>query len=405
MLRRSRPQTWFPTTGTTSGPIVGMVSGNTARRRAGRGRGPISVEVMSSPTPGSVPDSPSPVQAPEIGVSVIMTVQNEAGHLADSIASVLAQNWSGPLQIVVAIGPSVDETVAVARRLAADDERIQLLDNPTGKTPAGLNIALAAARHDVVVRVDGHCVLPPGYLTAAVTTLSQTGAANVGGVMAAAGTTTFERAVAAAMTSKLGVGSAAFHVGGVAGPAETVYLGVFRREALCAVGGYDETFDRAQDWEMNHRIRAAGGLVWFTPELSVTYRPRATVAGLARQYFNYGRWRRRVMTTHRGTAQVRYLAAPAAVGVMGIGIAVAAAGLVTGNATLQLGMLAPIGYAVAVTLGGVVLAAQEPWSVRTRVPVALATMHCAWGVGFLIGVRPVSTAANATPKPAEPSSN
>lgn len=356
--------------------------------------------MMSSPAAGPVPDPSNVVQPPGTGVSVIMTVQNEAGHLADSIGSVQDQNWPGPLQILVAIGPSVDDTVGVAQRLALGDERIKLLGNPTGKTPAGLNIALAAAVHDIVVRVDGHCMLPAGYLSTAVATLRQTGAANVGGVMAAAGTTTFERAVAAAMTSKLGVGSAAFHVGGKAGPAETVYLGVFRREALREVGGYDEAFDRAQDWEMNHRIRAAGGLVWFTPELSVTYRPRATVAGLARQYFNYGRWRRHVMATHPGTAQFRYLAAPAAVGAMGLGVAAAVAGLVTGSRLLQLGALAPIGYAVAVATGGVVVAGGEPWRVRARVPVALATMHCAWGTGFLIGVRPASTTAEPAPQPA-----
>ncbi len=360
---------------------------------------------MSSPDAGPVPDPPHVVRSPAPGVSVIMTVQNEAGHLADSIGSVLAQNWPGPLQILVAIGPSVDETVAVARRMASDDERIELFDNPTGKTPAGLNIALAAVRYDIVARVDGHCVLPPGYLTAGVTTLDQTGAANVGGVMAARGTTAFECAVAAAMTSKLGVGSAAFHVGGQPGPAETVYLGVFRREALRDVRGYDETFERAQDWELNHRIRSSGGLVWFTPELSVTYRPRANVTGLARQYFNYGRWRRHVMTTHRGTVQVRYLAAPAAVGVMGLGIAAAIAGLVTGSRALQLGVLAPIGYVLAVTVGGVVVAAEEPWRVRARVPVALATMHCAWGVGFLVGVRPGRTAAKLSSKLAEPRRN
>lgn len=374
--------------------IVGTVARNAARRRAGLHWVTGSVDAMLSPVVAPVPDPLAQVQGPAAGASVIMTVQNEAAHLVDSVGSVLAQDWPGPLQILVAIGPSIDETVAVARRLAADDDRIELLDNPTGKTPAGLNIALAAAVHDIVVRVDGHCMLPPGYLTTAITTLKETGAANVGGVMAAAGTTTFERAVAVAMTSKLGVGSAAFHVGGQAGPVETVYLGVFRRAALQDVGGYDANFDRAQDWELNHRIRAAGGLVWFTPELSVTYRPRATVGGLARQYFNYGRWRRRVMATHSGTVQVRYLAAPAAVGVIGLGIAAAAAGLTTGNAALQLGLLAPLGYAAAVAVGGVAVAGDEPWRVRTRVPVALATMHCAWGVGFLIGVRPASTAPN-----------
>ena len=120
-----------------------------------------------------------------------------------------------------------------------------------------------------MVRVDGHALFPADYVRTAVEVLTETGADNVGGIMAAEGTTPFEQAVARAMTSRLGVGSARFHTGGEAGPADTVYLGVFRRSALERVGGYDESFLRAQDWEMNLRIRRSGGLVWFTPRLRV----------------------------------------------------------------------------------------------------------------------------------------
>lgn len=321
------------------------------------------------------------------GVSVIMTVLNEGPHLAESVAAVLQQRWAGPLQIVIAVGPSADDTQEVAARLAAADPRIELVANPTGRTPAGLNLALARARHEVVVRVDGHCVLPPDYVATAVRELEQTQAANVGGVMAAAGTTSFERAVAIAMRSKLGVGAAAFHVGGKAGPAETVYLGVFRRDAIDAAGGYDEHFTRAQDWELNHRIRAAGGLVWFTPALEVTYRPRSTLRALARQYRNYGRWRRQIMQTHRETVQLRYLAPPVAVAGIGLGSAFGIVGLIAGWPWLEAGWLAPLGYAVVVGVGGLAIGAGQPWPVRARVPVALATMHCAWGVGFLLGLR------------------
>ena len=128
--------------------------------------------------------------------------------------------------------------------------------------------------------------------------------------MDARGSTDFEQAVACAMRSPIGVGSARFHTGGEPGPADTVYLGVFRRSALERVGGYDAHFARAQDWEMNHRIRESGGTVWFTPELRVTYRPRASVKALAKQYFHYGRWRRVVARHHEGTINPRYLAPP-----------------------------------------------------------------------------------------------
>ena len=153
--------------------------------------------------------------------------------------------------------------------------------------------------------------------------------------MAAEGVTDFQRAVAAAMTSPIGVGQASFHVGGEEGPAPTVYLGVFRREVLERLGGYDETFLRAQDWELNHRIRESGGVVWFTPRLTVSYRPRSDLRALARQYRDYGRWRRVVMREHEGTASLRYLAPPAAV------VAVAA-GTVVGLAVWRPALLAPV---------------------------------------------------------------
>jgi glycosyltransferase involved in cell wall biosynthesis len=318
---------------------------------------------------------------------VIMPVLNEERHLAQAVAAVLGQDWTGPLEIVLALGPSQDRTDEVARRLRALDERIVLVPNPTGRTPAGLNAAIRASHHDVVVRVDGHAVLPPDYVSTAVRTLIRTGADNVGGVMLAQGQTHFEQAVARAMTTILGVGPATFHVGGGEGEAETVYLGCFRRSALERVGGYDETFLRAQDWEMNHRIRRTGGTVWFTPDLVVSYRPRAEVDALAVQYYHYGRWRREVMRRHPDTVSrasaLRYLAPPATVLALVVGSAAGLVGSTAGPRALRWGWLAPAGYAALVTLGGAVLGRGLPPMAHAQLPVVYATMHAAWGAGFL----------------------
>ena len=166
--------------------------------------------------------------------------------------------------------------------------------------------------------------------------------------MAAEGTTDFERAVARAMTSRFGVGGASFHVGGEAGPALTVYLGCFQRAALDRVGGYDESMVRAQDWEMNLRIRQTGGVVWFTPDMRVTYRPRHTLRALARQYHDYGRWRREVSRRHPETLSLRYLAAPVAVAGVAAGLALAGVrrGGPPARGSSALGLAAPLGYAV-----------------------------------------------------------
>ena len=218
------------------------------------------------------------------------------------------------------------------------------MPNPTGRTPAALNAAIKASRHPIVVRVDGHGMLSPNYIATAVRLLEETGRGNVGGIMHAEGENDWEHAVAAAMTSKIGVGNAAFHTGGEAGPADTVYLGVFRREALERQGGYNEEFIRAQDWELNFRIREAGGLIWFSPELQVSYRPRPSVRALAKQYKDYGRWRRGRRPLPRGLGQPA-LPRPADRRCCAI-----AAGVVVGAALSRpWALLVPAGYLAAIT--------------------------------------------------------
>ncbi|MFM8694182.1 MAG: glycosyltransferase family 2 protein, partial [Actinomycetota bacterium] len=208
------------------------------------------------------------------------------------------------------MGPSTDQTWQIAEELAEQDSRITVLENTSGRTPSGLNAALKIAKNQIVVRIDGHSEIDKEYIKKAVETLKETGAVNVGGIMFAQGTTSFEKAVAVAMRSPIGVGSSRFHVGGEAGPTDTVYLGVFQKSALDAVGGYDERFTRAQDWELNYRLRKNGGVVYFDPELKVIYRPRSSLKKLALQDFEYGKWRRAVVRQHSRTINFRYLAPP-----------------------------------------------------------------------------------------------
>jgi succinoglycan biosynthesis protein ExoA len=323
-----------------------------------------------------------------------MPVRNEERHLAESVARVLEQEYDGEFELVLAVGPSRDQTEEIAWQLAAADPRITVVHNPSGKIASAMNAAIKAARHDVITRIDGHAMLPNRYLTTAVRTLVETGAADVGGVMAAEGVTPFQQAVAWCMTSSIGMGSAANHVGGEAGPADTVYLGVYRRDAIERAGGYDETMIVAEDWELNYRIRVGGGLIWFTPALRVTYRPRATLYTLAHQHFRYGRWRRVVARRYPETVNKRYLAPPvataasiagAALGVIGaVGLAVDASQYVK---YLVFGFVVPAGYLAGVTAAAVLLARELPPLVRARVPVVLATMHMTWGLGFLTSPR------------------
>jgi hypothetical protein len=323
-----------------------------------------------------------------------MPVRNEERNLAESVRHVLGQDYPGPLQLVLAVGSSADRTERIARDLEAADPRITVVANPTGKIPAALNLALRTARHQVIARVDGHALLPPGYLTTAVAMLTETGAADVGGIMAAEGVTAFQQAVAWGMTSKAGVGSAAFHTGGGSGPADSVYLGVYRREAIERAGGWDEEMLRAEDWELNYRIRADGGLIWFTPELRVTYRPRASFRALGSQYFHYGRWRRVLMREHPETASFRYLAPPAAATLVAAGLLAGLAGIaVLGSGApaavswLAAGLVIPAIYLVGITAVCAALSREVPAAVRVRLPLILGVMHMCWGAGFLTSPR------------------
>ena len=314
------------------------------------------------------------------GVSVVMPVRNEERHLEAAVAAALAQATSLPagtdFEVILAVGPSIDRTWELAENLAIHDQRVKLVVNPSGKTPSALNAAIRAASFEVVVRVDGHSELPVHYVARALEVLARTGAVNVGGVMAAEGVGAFERAVAAAMTSPLGVGASRFHTGGDEGSVDTVYLGVFDKAKLIEAGGFDERFIRAQDWELNLRLRDRGGVIWFSPDLKVAYRPRSTRRALATQYFEYGRWRRVVIRKNRTTLNLRYLAPPFAF----LG---SLFGLLLGF-FVPWAFVLPIGYLTFVLCASLLISGKaEGISAKMRVPLALGTMQMAWGVGFL----------------------
>jgi glycosyltransferase involved in cell wall biosynthesis len=307
-------------------------------------------------------------------VSVILPVLNEAKHLADSVAAILSQDYLGKLEVILALGPSNDLTNTIAAELASKDPRIILVQNPTGRTAAGLNLAVAQSQYPIIVRVDAHAEIPKNYISIAVALLNETGAVNVGGVMAAVGKTRFEKAVARAMRSALGVGASRFHTGGTAGPVDTVYLGVFKKEALLSIGGFDERFTRAQDWELNHRLREKGGTIYFDPRLHVTYRPRPNFKALAKQYFEYGRWRRVVSRRHQGTINYRYLAPP-------FTVIASALSLLAGLSIDPIFYIPAFIYLFFLVLAAILIG--KSLIEILLLPLILLTMHIAWGVGFI----------------------
>jgi succinoglycan biosynthesis protein ExoA len=304
-------------------------------------------------------------------VSVVMPVRNEAVHLRGAVEAVLGQEYPRRVDVCLAVGPSDDGTEMVAAALAAAHEHVTVVDNPSGTTPAALNAAIGATDGEVVVRVDGHAQLCDGYIRRAVETMRRTGAVNVGGVQQAVGQTSFESAVAAAMASWLGTGGSRFHVGGSEGPVDTVYLGVFRRSAVEAVGLFADDLIRNQDYELNIRLRAAGGVVWFDPALRVVYRPRGSIRALARQYGEYGWWKAEVARRHPSSLRVRQVIPPLVVVALTVAVPLA------GRSRAARAML---------LLYGVAVAGSAARARRARLLVVHPTVHVCWAAGFVAGV-------------------
>ena len=319
---------------------------------------------------------------------MILPVLNEEKYLEDAVKAILAQKYDGKIEVILAVAPSEDRSLEIAQRLHMNDARVVIVDNPTGRTAAGLNRAITAAQYSIIVRVDGHSNIPNNYCHLVSEILEKTGAVNVGGVMAAEGQSLFQRSVARAMRSPLGVGASRFHTGGSAGEVDTVYLGAFRKEALLAVGGFDERFTRAQDWELNFRLRQAGGIVYFDPRLVVTYRPRSTIKALAKQYFEYGRWRRVVSRRHQGTINYRYLAPP-------FTVAATTISLLLGWLVSPYLLIPALVYAVFILIASVVIGKSA--GEILCLPTILLTMHISWGLGFLTS--PKSLAPDVTLHP------
>ena len=351
-------------------------------------------------TPGRRGRAPGAEAAAAPAVSVIVPARDAEATLGAALESVLVQDHGGAVEVIVADGSETPATRDFVRRRFPD---VRIVANPDGGIAAGLNRALAAARHPVIARCDARAVLPPGYLARAVATLERTGAANVGGRVRPVGVTRFERAVALVTSTPLGAGGARYRIGGAEGPVDTVFPGVFRRDALDAAGGFDETLARNEDYELNWRLRERGGAVWFDPALAVDYRPRGSTAALARQYYDYGRWKRVVLARHPRSLRLRQLAPPLVLAALAVSAALAATGAAiaggglagvaapgTGTVLLGLAAAAPAGYGLLLLAGAAAIGLARRCPEAVLVPVAAAIIHLAWAAGFFAGAPAVA---------------
>ena len=326
--------------------------------------------------------SPSSGQAPSPAafVSLIIPIRNEEKFIAQCLQSVVDQDYpQDSMEVLVVDGRSEDRSREIVAELSYRYPMIKLLDNPKLSAPAGLNLGIREARGDVIVRVDGHCLLESDYVSQCVRCLRETEADNVGGLMQAVGPGYAGQVIAQAISSFFGSGGSKFHYALKEQYVDTVYLGAFPRHVFDKIGFFNESLVRNQDYELNYRIRAAGGKIFLSPAIKSSYYGRSTLRDLWHQYFQYGFWKLEMIQMHPRSVRLRHLAAPLFV------FCLFATGLLNlvHRGFLNLFLLAISSYLLASLLSSLLIARRKGWRYFPLLPVAFAVMHFGWGLGFL----------------------
>lgn len=314
-------------------------------------------------------------------VSVLVPVLNEERHIREAVATMQAQRFDGKIELIFVDGRSTDRTRAILEELAAADPRIRIFENPAQRTPQGLNIGLAAAQGRYVARMDAHSRYPAEYLSEGVRRLEVGDVEHVSGPQVARGDGGWSRSVALALSTRLGVGGASFR--GLGPDSEEIevdsgFTGVWRRSTLTSHEGWDEDWPQNQDAELAARIRAAGGRLVCLPSMAADYVPRNSLKALARQYWRYGIYRAKTSRRHPNALRRSHVLAP------GVVLAIAAAPLP--GPIGRLARLGVSGYLLAVIAVSARAATRESPADAAALPLVFATMHLAWGLGFLWGM-------------------
>ena len=324
-------------------------------------------------------------------ISLVVACRNESKHIRLFLDSLLAQDMEGfDWQIVVADGASDDGTRQVLQEYANGNPRITVIDNPAKIVTSGLNSAIRAARGTIILRMDAHTEYAPHYVKKCVEALEKTGAENVGGPARTKAEGLRPRAIEAAYHSRFSTGGARFHDDNHSGFVDTVPYGCWRKETLLRLGLFDEELVRNQDDELNLRLTRSGGKIWQSAEIVSWYRPRTSLSGLFRQYFQYGFWKVRVIRKHRIPGSWRHLIPGLFVAVNLLLLLTSACATIAGSPFVAraalFGWFALLAaYSTACVVASFLSARRCGWHLLSYLPVTFAVFHLSYGLGFLMG--------------------
>lgn len=317
-------------------------------------------------------------------VSIILPIRNESGFIAQSLNAVLEQDYPMNLmEVIVVDGMSTDGTREIVRMFQAQHDNIQLIDNPGMIVPTGLNAAIAKAKGEIIVRVDGHCEIAPDYVRRCVEHLQNDGVDGVGGPIETVGETPLAEVIAIAMSSSFGVGGSAFRtVSNKTMLTDTVAFPAYTRKTLTSAGPFDEELVRNQDDEYNYRLRKLGATILLAADVRSRYYSRSTLRSLWRQYLQYGYWKVRVMQKHPRQMRPRQFAPPLFVATLAGTI------LLVPISSLSRKLLAAVisSYMIANLSAALWIARHAGWYHRLLLPIAFAVLHISYGLGFLKGL-------------------
>lgn len=317
-------------------------------------------------------------------ISLLLPIRNEEVYIPACLNSLRAQDYpANQIEILVADGMSTDNTRQIVTDWMQQDRRVRIYDNPQQIVPTGLNLLIPQAKGDILIRVDGHCVLASDYVSKCVRHLLNGGVDGVGGPMHSIGQDFISQATAIAMSSKFGVGNSSFRTEtGQTKLADTVPFPAYTREIIEKVGLYDEELVRNQDDEYNYRIRKAGGKILLAEDVHSDYFSRGSLAKLWKQYFQYGFWKVRVFQKHPKQMSPRQFVPP--LFVLALLIAAVLAFAVAWGWYALVGLFGV--YVFACLAAAFFYGKGQKTGVVLLLPLAYTIIHTSYGLGFLLGL-------------------